>query len=233
MRESELFQILKNGLNSLGLDVYGEVSLSFGKAIDCVAVKNGHIIGIELKKTNSKKLIRQGLRTRRYCHYTFVATSAKPGTKFLEKLKQYGIGFIYIKYTGKTAIEVLLRPSLFEPKKYLILHPYCKKQLGGVSSFNFGGPSRRTIFQQLTLDIEAYLQARKGKAVHWKVLKEWMETYCVGIIPKHRIINVLNISTNIITYNGYAMYFKNHQFRLLPGEREYLIKETIKKNWDK
>lgn len=232
MKEYELFQILKNGLKSLGLDIYGEVSLSFGKAIDCIAVKNGHIIGVELKKTNSKKLVRQALRTRRYCHYTFVATAARPGKIFLEKLQQYGIGFIYIKYSDNPAIEILLRPQLFQPRKNLIIHPASKKQLGGVSSSNFGGPVRKTIFQQLTLDIEAYLKARKGKAVHWKVLQEWVESYCIGKVPRHRIINILNISTNIITYHGYAMYFSDHRFRLLPGERERLIKESIKRNWN-
>lgn len=228
MKEHELYTPLQLALRSLGLEVYGEVSLSYGSAIDCVALQNDiGIIGIELKVNNTKELLKQLVRTSKYCHMTFSCTPAKPNQKFLDKLKKMGVGHIYLD-VDKASIKILQKPEYKEPSKELILHPYFKKQIGGVSHGN--GPPRRTIYQQLCFDIEAYLKARRNVASHWKEIHEWVSGYCVGRVSRSRIKSILRISENIISRGSYAMYFKDSTM-LQPHHQMKLIKEGINRRW--
>ena len=236
MKEYQLYKPLQLGLKSLGLEVYGEVSLNYGSSIDCIALKNRkYIIGIELKRINSKSAIKQALRTKRYCHYSFIATPKMPSAKFKQKLLDYGIGFILLNYRvinetiEYAKLDYIVAPKLSKPKRNLILHPYFQSQTGGVSLGH--GPARRTIFQQLTFDIEAYLKARKGKAIYLKVIHKWIQSYCFGTVPFSKIVKVVNLSPNLIMYKRYAMYFKDH-ITLISEEKNKLIRKAMQRNWD-
>lgn len=236
MKEYQLYEPLRLGLKSLGLEVFGEVSLNYGSAIDCVALKNKkYIIGIELKRINSKSAIKQALRTKRYCHYSFIATPKMPSAKFKQKLIEYGIGFILLNYNiinesiTHAKLDYIVAPKLVQPKRNLILHPFFKTQTGGVSLNN--GPSRRTIFQQLTIDVEAFLKAKKDTAIHLKAVHKWVQSYCFGTVPFSKIVRVANLSPNLIMYKKYVMYFKNHIF-LLPEEKMKIIHNAMRKNWN-
>lgn len=236
MKEYELYEPLRLGLEKLGLEVFGEVSLNYGSSIDCIALKDRkYIIGIELKRTNSKSAIKQAIRTKKYCHCSIIATPKMPSDKFKKKLLDNGIGFILLNYQilneqiESAKIDYIVAPKLGKPIKNLILHPYFRKQTGGVSINH--GPVRRTIFQQLSLDVEAYLKARKGKAVHFNEIYKWVEGYCFGTVPRSKIVKIIKVSPNLIMHKRHVTYFKNH-LSLIPEEKQLVIQKAIKRNID-
>lgn len=226
MKEFELYLALKESLRSLGMDIYGEVSLGYGSAIDMVGVSTDKYIGIEIKRSNSRKLISQAVRTKKYCHITFVATPKEPNEKFIKRLSSHGIGFMKITPNdGKTDIDILLRPKEHNPRRKFILHPYYKNQVGGVSIQS--GPQRRTIFQQLTIDIEAYLKARVGIAIKKRKVYDWVRKYCIGPVSARRLNSVMKISENIIIHKTYATYFESYETRLSAKGRSLIIEKAI------
>jgi len=204
----------------MGLDVYAEVSLSYGSAIDCIGLKhNNFLIGVELKTSNTAKLLKQTLRTKKYCHYTFAATPVKPDKKYLHQLKRAGVGFILIK---ENKIDMELSPKLSKPKKNVILHPAYKHNIGGIS--NKDAKNKKTIYQQLYSDVHAYLIARNSVAVPTKKVIAWIRSYCIGKVTKHRLNKIIQTSPDLYEYNGFVMYLKDY-IRHTPFElREYADK---------
>lgn len=222
MYEFELFTPLKNGLKSLGLDVYAEVSLSYTSAIDVVALKEEFKIGIELKTSNTKQLVRQAARTTKYCNYTFVATPTVPDKEYLKRLKRVGAGFILI---NESSINMYAKPRLVKkPKRNIIIHPAYKNNIGGIA----GQSEKLTIFQQLTKDVEAFLLARPDRAIHISKLLSWIRSYCIGRVTKRKINKVIDVSPNVFLYKNYVMYLKNYQ-DMVPHELRDIIEEGIRR----
>lgn len=103
MKETDLFQPVKQWLEDGGHTVYSEVSHSLygGRRADIVAVHGSIYTVVELKTSLSLDLIEQAYSWKKDAHYVYVCTPMPKGStnRFAEKLlRQYGIGLLQVVF---------------------------------------------------------------------------------------------------------------------------------------
>lgn len=106
MKESSLYEPVKEWLKNKGYDCYSEVpfptSYSF---IDIVGKKEQELICIELKTSLNKKVIYQAHYSQMITQKVYVGVASSPSKKSLEKCQRFGIGVLSIK--DGSVIEIL------------------------------------------------------------------------------------------------------------------------------
>lgn len=171
IKESDLYDPIKEYLDSLGYDTKGEVL-----SCDITAVKGDELIVIELKKGFTMELIYQALKRQKVADSVYVAVPIpKRGYKdphyndMVNLCKRLELGLILVGFTtsDKPQIDVAVNPS---PVK-AIKHDKKKRMAiltehnGRTGSVNTGGVTRRkiiTIYKEQSLFI-AKLLSEKGE----------------------------------------------------------------------
>ncbi len=107
MKESELYQPVKMLLEDRGYVVKGEI-----KDIDVFALKENYVIGVELKKIISLKLISQAIERQRICDKVYIAVPEEAKRRhlkhnpfFMELLKRLDLGLITVE-AGKAFVVI-------------------------------------------------------------------------------------------------------------------------------
>ncbi len=151
IKESDLYEPVRDYLDSLGYDTKGEVL-----SCDIAAVKGDELIVVELKKGFTMELIYQALRRQRTADSVYVAVPLpKRGYKdahyndMVNLCKRLELGLILIGFTtgGKPQIDVAVNPTPAAPvrrdkkKRMAILTEHS----GRTGSVNTGGVTRRKI----------------------------------------------------------------------------------------
>lgn len=99
IKESDLFQPIKELFEAEGYTVYSEVTGPEGRA-DVVAVNGPILVVVELKASLSLDLMEQAHRWKPYAHRVYVAVPRpKRGNRFAEYiLRQEGLGLIQVDF---------------------------------------------------------------------------------------------------------------------------------------
>lgn len=105
LKEADLYPPLKAWLEAKGYRVVAEVPMVF-RTIDVIAVKDGHVIAVEMKLCMTEGVLHQGVTAKLCSDSCYVAVGSRP--RSLEKAKQWGLGVLSIR-DGK--VEVLLEPG--------------------------------------------------------------------------------------------------------------------------
>jgi len=121
MKETDLYQPIKELFESLGYDVQAEV-----QEIDVLATKDEAFVVIELKKDLNLKLIVQGAQRQKLSEIVYVAIP-KPTYKvrmssvFLEKvylLRRLGVGLIFVNFKDSGDVATIEEePLIFDLKQ--------------------------------------------------------------------------------------------------------------------
>lgn len=179
MKETNLYEGVKKYFESLGFLVRAEV-----KEIDVCAIKDGLLIGVELKKNLTVDLLVQGALRQRVCDLVYIAVPRpkrfrknREFSNVLHLLRRLELGLLFIDVDKGEAEEVLepayfnldkARATLVNKRKALL------KEIKGRSlSLNQGGSSRTklmTAYREESLKTVAIL-LEKG-SVAPKDLKE-------------------------------------------------------------
>lgn len=151
IRESDLYQPVKDYLDSLGYDTKGEV-----KSCDITAIKGDELIVVELKKGFTMELIYQALNRQKIADSVYVAVPIPkrgyndPRYKDMVNLcKRLELGLILVGFTssGKAQIDIAINPAPTraiqrdKKKRMAIL----TEHNGRTGSANTGGVTRRKI----------------------------------------------------------------------------------------
>lgn len=154
MTEVELAAKFKVFLS--GMDVYPEVEVHEG-FIDLVAIdRNKVVIAVEVKKTFNFKLLEQGIRSKKYANYVYVAIPDTRDLHFRIKLcRDYGIGILVLRKDGR--INELLKPSFNSKIKPLFLSEHQKQSVAGSQH------DRITSFGITNLNITNFLKVHGGQ----------------------------------------------------------------------
>lgn len=106
MKETELFNPIKDWLKAQSYKVYAEVSNPVAGTclIDVVGVKDRLTIAIEMKLSLSKTVITQAYRARMVANKVYCAVPCDPKQKGIEECKKYGVGILKIS----DKVEILL-----------------------------------------------------------------------------------------------------------------------------
>lgn len=167
LKESDLYEPVKEYLESLGYNVKGEV-----KDCDIAAVKDDELLVVELKKGFTLELIYQALERQKIADGVYVAVPLPKkgyfGSKYNDMLylcKRLELGLIFVGFSikGKPQIDVALSPKEVKPVK-----TNKKKRLavltehnGRNGSVNTGGVTRKkiiTVYKEQALQIAKLLQ---------------------------------------------------------------------------
>lgn len=166
IKESDLYEPIKEYLDSLGYNTKGEVL-----SCDIAAVKGDELIVIELKKGFTMELIYQALKRQKAADSVYVAVPIpKRGYKdphyndMVNLCKRLELGLILVGFTtnGKPQIDVAVNPA---PAKS-IRHDKKKRMAiltehsGRTGSVNTGGVTRRkiiTVYKEQALFISKLL----------------------------------------------------------------------------
>lgn len=171
IKESDLYQPIKDYLDSLGYDTKGEV-----KDCDIAATKDNELIVVELKKGFTTELLYQAIERQKIADSVYVAIPIpkrgyrNPHYKDMVTLcKRLEIGLILVGFTasGKSQIDIAVNP---EPAKPILRNN--KKRMAVISehhgrtrSINTGGVSRQkiiTVYKEQSLAI-AKILAENGE----------------------------------------------------------------------
>lgn len=171
IKESDLYQPIKEYLDSLGYDTKGEV-----KDCDITAIKDDELIVVELKKGFTIELLYQAIERQKIADSVYVAIPlSKRGYKnphykdMVTLCKRLEIGLILVGFTtnGKAQIDIAVNPEPTKPIRKNI-----KKRMavisehnGRIGSINTGGVNRRkimTVYKEQSLTI-ARILAENGE----------------------------------------------------------------------
>lgn len=155
MSEVELAESFKRFV--AGMDVYPEVQISEGY-IDmvCVDKSNDSITIIEVKKTFNFKLLEQGIRSKKYANYVYLAIPFARNMDFKIRLcKDYGIGLIMLLPDGR--IHKLASPKYNDKLKPLFLSEHQKTSIAGSQN------DRVTSFEITRLNVVEFLNNNGGE----------------------------------------------------------------------
>ncbi len=166
IKESDLYEPVKEYLDSLGYDTKGEVL-----SCDIAAVKGDELIVVELKRGFTMELIYQALKRQRAADSVYVAVPLpKRGYKdahyndMVNLCRRLELGLMLVGFTtgGKPQIDVAVNPSPAKPvrhdkkKRMAILTEHS----GRTGSVNTGGVARRkiiTVYKEQALCIAKIL----------------------------------------------------------------------------
>ena len=154
MKETELYQPVKNLFEGMGYKVNSEV-----EKIDVTAVKDNLITVIELKTSLNMKLLIQASKRQRLTHLVYVAIP-KPDWKTMYKsdwkdklylLRRLELGLIYVSINGKNSIaEIVFEPKDFDRTKSMASGKKKRKALekeidNRHGDYNTGGSNKKKI----------------------------------------------------------------------------------------
>ena len=171
IKESDLYQPIKDYLDSLGYDTKGEV-----KDCDIAATKDNELIVVELKKGFTIELLYQAIERQKIADSVYVAIPIpkrgyrNPHYKDMVTLcKRLEIGLILVGFTasGKSQIDIAVNPEPAKPirrnnKKRMAV---ISEHHGRTRSINTGGVSRQkiiTVYKEQSLAI-AKILAENGE----------------------------------------------------------------------
>jgi hypothetical protein len=181
MKETELYQPVKDLFEDMGYQVFGEV-----KDIDVVAVKDDEKVIIELKTSFSMKLVLQAVKRQKIYDDVYVAVPMPVFKKRFSKdfedkeylLRRLELGLIYVSLeTDNPYAQVVLDPKAFDlsmsrsrnkRKRDLV-----DRELSGRNGDNNVGGTRGklvTAYREKALVIASYL--RDAESMTTKELKE-------------------------------------------------------------
>jgi len=165
MMETKLYPPLKSWLEKHGYTVRGEVG-----RCDIAALKDGHLIVIELKTRASMNLLAQALERQAYADAVYIALPASsnqkrpPSMKNLRRLlRRLGIGLVLVVFLNRsTRIEILMHPGNTEspkrPKKRAaILREITGRDMDLTPGGLAGGPGRVSAYRQRAIRLASWL----------------------------------------------------------------------------
>lgn len=138
-------------------DVYPEVQVPSG-FIDIMAVHKGNkqIMAMEVKKTFNFKLLEQGIRSKKYAHFVYLAIPDTRDLSFRRKLcKDYGLGLLILQKNGR--IHESVKPAYNKNIQSVMLSEYQKQSVAGSQH------DRVTSFDITKLNIIDYLKKNNGE----------------------------------------------------------------------
>ncbi len=147
MKETELFDPLKNWLEANGYTVRGEV-----RGCDLVAVKDDEVIAIELKLRLNLELLIQAAKRQRMSEAVYVAVPAEQrknrnfrGIRHL--LRRLELGLIFVHFNlDELQVEIVFHPIALQRRKIkrdraLVI----REVVGRGENYNTGGSVRKEI----------------------------------------------------------------------------------------
>jgi hypothetical protein len=159
MKETELYPYLKSYLNDLGFTVQAEVN-----NVDIVAVKDDHMIIIEMKTQLNLKLIYQGCQRQKISDNVYLAVPKINNKKTLKErlhvLRRLNLGLLEVDLEKET-VEALIDPTEFvfrrsKRKKQRLL----KEMNRRVTNINVGGTTKEklvTAYRESAIKIAFHL----------------------------------------------------------------------------
>lgn len=182
MKETDLYQPVKELLMDLGYTVRGEV-----KDIDIVALKDEHMIIVELKTSFTLKLILQAVKRQRLSNHVYIAIPRPQfkrafGKDFNDKkllLRRLELGLIFVSFDS----EVPYAQVVFDPKPFStkLSQSHYKKQRIALceeialrsGDYNAGGTKGKIItsYREKSLYIASLLE--EHGALSTKILREY------------------------------------------------------------
>ncbi len=169
MKETRLFDPLRDYLQGQGYSVYSEV-----KNCDLVAQKDEETIIVEIKVQLSLRLVLQGVQRQELYPNVYLAVPINGGKKYPANyasvkrlLRRLGMGLIFVRFLKtKTRVEVVLHPD--EPVKFS--RPRSRRMIiseinGRYAEFNRSGePSsteKLTAYKQQAIAVAHFLYSRE------------------------------------------------------------------------
>lgn|GEM_PF-2474090 len=178
MRESDLYDPIKNWMEQRGFTVYPEVECRHSGGRADIVVINGATVGVvEMKQSLTLDLIDQALRWRGYANYIWIAIPYKKNThkKFVNMvLQDYGIGVLTVSKYGTVWTDKLpkfARKTLPHLKEALTEHHLTSGVKGGHHGGGYVTPYRITIN-----NVRRFLQ-KKGTWCDMKTILDYCETH--------------------------------------------------------
>lgn len=167
MKETDIYEGVRKYFEERGFTVRAEV-----KDMDVCAVREGLLVGIELKRNFSSDLLIQGAMRQKVCDLVYIAVP-KPKrvrkdrafTSMLYLLRRLELGLLYVDVVTGEATEVL-EPTFYEldkarrtmlKKRAALLKEFGRRTI----SANTGGSSKKrllTAYREESLKAVAYLR---------------------------------------------------------------------------
>lgn len=170
LRESDLYEPVKEFLHGQGYTVRGEVN-----DCDLVAVRGDDLVIVELKVAFNLALLLQGVQRQSVTDAVYLAIPAPRrstnGPRWNEirgLCRRLGLGLIFVHLTSRsTAVEVVCDPEPYTPRRQPKMRGRLLREFQRRSGdHNTGGSTRRpivTAYREEALRIAAYL-ADSGQA---------------------------------------------------------------------
>ncbi len=173
MKETELFQPVKELLTELGYDIRSEV-----KEVDIAAIKGDELLIVELKTSYNLKLIIQAAKRQRLTDKVYIAIprpvyKKRFGRDFKDReflLRRLGLGLIFVAMDAeKPYASIIFEPCIFDMKKSQISSRKKKEKLlkefeGRSKNYNTGGSVKQkliTAYREKSLGIVCIME-KKG-----------------------------------------------------------------------
>lgn len=173
MKESDLYDPIKNWLEERGFTVYPEVECRFGGGRADIVVTSGPVVGVvEMKQSLTLDLIDQALRWRGYANYIWIAIPYKPKNykRFVEMvLRDYGIGLLVVSEYGSVWSDrraTFMRRTVPYLKDALTEHHLASGLKGGHS-----GGGYITTYRITMNKVQDYLKREGG----WRSIKDILD----------------------------------------------------------
>jgi len=167
LKETDLYEGVRKYFEERGFTVRAEV-----KDMDVCAVREGLLVGIELKRNFSSDLLIQGAMRQKVCDLVYIAVP-KPKrirkdrafSSMLYLLRRLELGLLYVDIEAGEAVEVL-EPSFYEldkarrtmvRKRTALLKEFNRRTI----SANTGGSSKKkllTAYREESLKAVAFLR---------------------------------------------------------------------------
>lgn len=172
MKETELFQPVKELLTELGYDIRSEV-----KDADIAAIKGNELIIIELKTSYNLKLILQAAKRQRLTDQVYIAIprpvyKKRFGRDFKDReflLRRLGLGLIFVAMDAEQPYaKIVFDPKIFDMKRSQVNSRRKKKKLlkefeGRSINYNVGGSVKQklvTAYREKSLGIVSIMAKR-------------------------------------------------------------------------
>jgi hypothetical protein len=145
IRETELYLPVKQYLEKLGFAVRSEV-----RYCDLTAMKDDHLLIVELKTSFNLELVLQGVERKRICDDVYLAIPrprnmrTKRWRKILRLCKALGLGLLTVSLGG--TVEALCNPLIQPPRKSPGPKGLLLREINGRSGdYNTGGSTGRPL----------------------------------------------------------------------------------------
>ena len=145
IKETELYLPIKRHLEELGFSVNSEV-----RDCDLTALKDEHLVIVELKTSFNLELVLQGVERKRICDDVFLAVPRLRNMRtlrwrrILRMCKALGLGILTVSPTGK--VEALCQPLIQPPRKSAGPKRLLLGEIAGRSGdYNVGGSKGRPL----------------------------------------------------------------------------------------